>query len=50
MTKGVTHMFLSDLPETMTINKANDIFSYKYEDFVLTNYQCHDSIKAPVTL
>lgn len=38
-----------DFP-TMTINKATDIFSYKYEDFVLTNYHCHPIIKAPVAV
>ena len=34
----------------MVINKADDIFSYTFEDFSLTNYQCHGSIKAPVAV
>ncbi len=39
-----------DLP-TMKINPAvKDIFSFKFEDFTLENYQCHPHIKAPVAV
>jgi thymidylate synthase len=38
------------LPQ-MKINPAvKDIFSFKYEDFELLNYQCHPAIKAPVAV
>lgn len=36
---------------TMKINPAvKDIFSFKYEDFTLENYECHPGIKAPVAV
>lgn len=36
---------------TMKINPAvKDIFSFKYEDFTLENYECHPAIKAPVAV
>lgn len=36
---------------TMKINpNVKDIFSFKYEDFTLENYQCHPSIKAPIAV
>lgn len=36
---------------TMKINpKVSDIFSFKYEDFVLENYQHHEAIKAPIAV
>jgi thymidylate synthase len=36
---------------TMKINPdVKDIFSFKYEDFELVNYQCHPGIKAPVAV
>lgn len=36
---------------TMKINKeVKDIFSLKFEDFELQNYQCHAAIKAPVAV
>ena len=34
----------------MTISKADDIFSYKIEDFVLTDYDPHPAIKMPVAV
>ncbi len=38
------------LPQ-MKINKeVKDIFSFKYEDFELLNYQSHEAIKAPVAV
>lgn len=38
------------LPQ-MKINPAvKDIFSFKFEDFELVNYQCHPGIKAPVAV
>ena len=39
-----------ELP-VMKINpNVKDIFSFKYEDFTLENYQCHPAIKAPVAV
>ena len=36
---------------TMKINPAvKDIFSFKFEDFTLENYECHPAIKAPVAV
>jgi thymidylate synthase len=36
---------------TMKINPAvKDIFSFKFEDFTLENYECHPGIKAPVAV
>ena len=36
---------------TMKINpEVNDIFSFKFEDFSLENYECHPGIKAPVAV
>jgi len=29
---------------------VKDIFSFKYEDFTLVNYQAHPHIKAPVAV
>jgi thymidylate synthase len=35
----------------MRLNPAvNDIFSFRFEDFTLENYQCHPGIKAPVAV
>lgn len=39
-----------DLP-TLQINPlVKDIFSFKYEDFYISNYQSHPAIKAPVAV
>ena len=36
---------------TMKLNpEVKDLFSFKFEDFVLENYQCHPAIKAPVAI
>ncbi|MEN9382828.1 MAG: hypothetical protein RI940_1711 [Bacteroidota bacterium] len=36
---------------TMKINpEVKDIFSFKFEDFSLENYECHPGIKAPVAV
>lgn len=36
---------------TMKINpEVKDIFSFKFEDFTLLNYECHPGIKAPVAV
>jgi thymidylate synthase len=36
---------------TMRLNpEVKDIFGFRYEDFVLENYQCHPGIKAPVAI
>ena len=29
---------------------VNDIFAFRYEDFTLENYRCHDAIKAPIAV
>jgi thymidylate synthase len=45
---------LSRQPFELPVLKINpdvkDIFSFKYEDFELTNYQFHPHIKAPVAI
>ena len=36
---------------TMKLNaEVKDIFGFKYEDFLLEDYQCHPAIKAPVAV
>lgn len=36
---------------TMKINpEVKNIFDFKYEDFVLENYQCHSKIEAPIAI
>ena len=45
---------LTRLPYELPVMKINpdvkDLFSFKYEDFTLENYQCHPAIKAPVAV
>lgn len=38
------------LPKLKILRKPEDIFSYRYEDFELMNYECHPHIKAPVAV
>lgn len=38
------------LPAMKLNPEVKDIFSFKYEDFALENYQCHPAIKAPVAV
>jgi len=38
------------IPKLKISNKPQDIFSYKYEDFEILDYQCHPSIKAPIAV
>jgi thymidylate synthase len=38
------------LPELKLNPAVKDIFSFKYEDFTLENYQFHPAIKAPVAV
>ena len=46
MLKGIP----KNLPE-MSINKSvPSIFDYKYDDFVLNNYDAHEHIKADVAV
>ena len=61
---GDTHLYLNHLDQadeqlsrkpyplpTMRINPdVKDIFSFKYEDFALNDYQCHTSIKAQISV
>jgi thymidylate synthase len=36
---------------TMKLNpEVKDLFAFKFEDFILENYQCHPHIKAPVAV
>lgn len=63
-TLGDAHLYLNHLEQaelqlsrtlhplpTMKINPdIKDIFEFQYEDFELTNYQSHPSIKAPVAV
>ena len=39
-----------ELPEIKIINKHNDIFSYKFKDIKLINYDPHEHIKASVSV
>lgn len=45
---------LSRTPYPLPVMKLNqevkDIFSFRFEDFTLENYQCHPAIKAPVAV
>lgn len=38
------------LPTLKILRKPNSIFDYKFEDFVIENYNCYDAIKAPVAV
>ncbi len=38
------------LPQLKLNPAVNDIFSFRFEDFELLNYQCHPAIKAPVAV
>jgi thymidylate synthase len=38
------------LPVMILNPEVKDIFSFKFEDFTLENYQCHPAIKAPVAV
>lgn len=38
------------LPEMKLNPEVKDIFSFKYDDFTLENYQCHPAIKAKVSV
>lgn len=38
------------LPQMKLNPEVRDIFSFRYEDFTLENYQCHPAIKAPVAV
>src|SRR5262245_26053110 len=63
-TFGDAHLYLNHLEQTreqlsrrpyplpkMTLNpEVRDIFSFRYEDFTLENYQAHPHIKAPVAV
>jgi thymidylate synthase len=34
----------------LKLNKAKDIFSYKFEDFTIEGYEAHPSIKMPIAV
>lgn len=38
------------LPTLNILRKPEDLFSYRFEDFVIENYQCHPAIKAPIAV
>jgi thymidylate synthase len=38
------------LPQIKLNPEVNSIFDFKYEDFVLENYQCHPAVKAPIAV
>jgi thymidylate synthase len=38
------------LPSMKLNPEVKDLFSFKFEDFTLENYQCHPAIKAPVAV
>lgn len=38
------------LPHLQLVRKPASIFDYQFEDFVISNYQCHETIKAPVAV
>lgn len=38
------------LPKLEIVRKPEDLFSYRFDDFVIENYQCHPAIKAPVAV
>ncbi|MCX7085731.1 MAG: thymidylate synthase [Methylococcales bacterium] len=38
------------LPTLKIVDKPESIFAYKYEDFVIENYQAHAHIKAPISI
>tara|TARA_R110000796_G_scaffold159388_5_gene276214 strand:- start:906 stop:1877 length:972 start_codon:yes stop_codon:yes gene_type:complete len=39
-----------DCKPKLILNKAKDIFSYKFEDFELVDYEAHPSIKMPIAV
>ncbi len=63
-TLGDAHLYLNHLeqvrlqlsrtpypPPTMRLNpRVDDLFGFRYEDFELLGYRCHDPIKAPVAV
>ncbi|MDH3218671.1 MAG: thymidylate synthase [Gammaproteobacteria bacterium] len=63
-TLGDAHLYTNHLPQarlqldrepfplpTMTLNPdVDDIFEFRFDDFELTNYRCHDHIKAAVAV
>lgn len=38
------------LPSLRFARKPADLFSYRYEDFIVEHYQCHPAIKAPIAV
>lgn len=38
------------LPQLKIHGKPKDIYSYKFEDFEIVGYECHETIKAPIAV
>ncbi|MCX7122800.1 MAG: thymidylate synthase [Gammaproteobacteria bacterium] len=38
------------LPQLKILRKPNSLFEYRYEDFLIENYEAHPSIKAPIAV
>ena len=38
------------LPQMKINPDRKDLFSFRYEDFELANYQCHPAIRAPIAV
>jgi thymidylate synthase len=62
-TGGDTHLYTNHVEQArlqlarepfalpgLVIKKADSIFSYRFEDFEIVNYQAHPSIKAPIAV
>jgi thymidylate synthase len=39
-----------ELPKLVIKRKPSSLFDYQYEDFEITDYQCHTAIKAPIAV
>ena len=39
-----------ELPTIQLNPDVKDLFAFRYEDFTLSNYQCHPHIKAPIAV
>ena len=47
----ISQLVPGDFFSTMSLNPdVKDIFAFTYDDFTLSNYNCHDAIKAPIAV